>query len=289
MSLSTRCSTLLFAAAIGAVSLLQAGTLGAEPTAFGSRTLEIPAPDGFVPVGKDVPDYLSISQAYLPAQNRLVEIYTTAEDKAAFLAASEPELARYFQLQVARGIDGKTISSAEFSQASGLMEAELEKAFGNMTEQAAELAHKGNTALQEKTGSDAKVSFGGIRYLGVFRREPWAMFFTLGSDVQISGSDVDAGESGAMISAGALALINHQIVYLYAYADDTGPEAHAWAQNAVSAWADAVNRANPSDPALEASSRAFGGFDFGRIGQGALIGGAIGLLIGLFAWLKRGR
>ena len=244
-----------------AVATLLTGSARAEPVAFAERTLEIPAPQGFVAAGKDDPTFLQILQAYLPAQNRLVEVYLTPDDKAAFAAQRQPQMARYFQLQVGRDMDGKPISAPGFEQARDGMERELEKALGQASGTASQLADQGNAELKQATGTEAEVSFGQIRYLGAFRREPWGLFFTLGSEVSVSG---EAPESGNVTSAGALMLANHQILYLYAYAADQTPAAREWAEQSVSAWADAVRAANPDDPAVAKIAQDLGGNGAGR-------------------------
>lgn len=266
-----------------AIALLAlAGSAHAEPLAFGARTLEVPAPEGFVGASRDVPQFVAISQAYLPASNRLVEVYISPDDLAAFTGLREPTLARYFQLQAARNMEGRAISAEGFEQARGIMEAELEKALSDTSAMTRELTEKGNAQLQETTGSQAKLSFGGIRYLGVTRREPWGLFFALESNVAVTG-DPGGQQGGKVVSAGALVLVNHQLLNLYAYANDA-PDAGAWTQGAVNAWADAVRAANPDDPAVarEAVDLA-GNTDLFR--WGGMIGGAVAGLLVAFAIL----
>lgn len=261
-------------------ALLLAGAAMAAPMSFGSRTLQIPEPAGFVPTAQDVPQFLALSQGYLPAANRLVEIYVTPDDKAAFAGQHAPQLARYLQLQANRSLEGKPVSATGFDEARDMMEAELEKALGNMDKTAAGLAEQGNEKLQEATGSQAELKFGGVQYQGAFRREPWGLFFTIQSQVSVSGSQVAGDDGGAIISAGALVLVNHQILYLYAFAGQADG-ARAWAEHAVSDWADALRAANPDDPALASQATDLSGHtDLFRYG-GMAAGAAVGVLIAL--------
>lgn len=258
-------------------------TAAAEPVRFGARTLEIPAPAGMVAVSRELPKYLELSQAYLPADNRLVEIYHTPEDRAALLQGQDIGLTRYHQLQTLRSVDGKPLSATEFATGMGQMETAIESTLQHLD--TASLTDAGNKALAEEAGEEVSLSIGETRYLGVFRREPWALFFTMTSQVAVSGAD---GLSGRMICAGSSALINHQIVFLYAYAPDTGPEARRWAESAVAAWADAVRAANPDEASVAADAESFGQpLGFAALGRNALIGALIGGLLGLFLWLRR--
>src|SRR3569623_46823 len=68
------------------LSLLLAftGTLAvAAPATFGGRSIEIPSPERYVPVAAAVPKFIEIAQGFLPATNRLVEVYMVPADRAA--------------------------------------------------------------------------------------------------------------------------------------------------------------------------------------------------------------
>jgi hypothetical protein len=265
------------------LTALLAPAAAADPVAFGARSLEIPAPAGFVAVAGQMPRYLELSQAYLPAGNRLVEIYHSPADRDAMLQGQDIGLTRYHQLQTLRAFDGKPLSLAEFTAGMAQMETAIQATVENLD--TAPLTDAGNKALAEQTGDDAAISIGDTRYLGVFRREPWALFFSTTSQVAISGAD---GHGGRVLCAGSAALINHQLVYLYAYTDDTGPEARSWAEAAVAGWADAVRAANPDDPAVAARAEAMrSSLDFPALGRNTLIGACTGGLLGLFFWLRR--
>lgn len=256
------------------------GAAWAAPVAFGERTLEIPAPGGFVPSAAEVPQFLEVSQGYLPPENRLVEIYVTPDDKAAFVEQRTPLLARYLQLQAARALEGKAISAAGFADARAVMESELEKVLGDAAETAGQLTTRGNDTLQDVTGSEATLSVGGVRYLGAFRREDWGLFFTLESDVTVSGSNIEGDVGGTVVSAGALVLANHQMLYLYAFANQADG-ARAWAQDAVSTWADAVRAANPDDPAVARAAVDLSGHTTLFRNVGMAVGAVAGVLVAL--------
>jgi hypothetical protein len=264
-----------------------AGSLAASlatgaPVTFGERTLDLPDPPGFVAVSQRLPQFMAIAQGYLPAGNRLVEAWLLPDDAAALERGEQVDIRRYFQLQTLRTLDGVPVSAAEFAEVSSQLEAGLGAAISGVGDQAAELTAQGNAAAKRQAGIDPGVGVGGLSYLGTFRREPWALFFT-------TRADVTAGdERVAATAASALAVIDHQLAYLYAYTyeGDTSAHGRQWAQDALSGWADAVRRSNPDDPALEASAaRLSGGFDWSDVARGAAIGG----LCGMFVWLFRRR
>jgi hypothetical protein len=262
--------------------LFLALTIGAvaTPQKFGTRQLEIPDPQGFVPLSGASPRFMEMAAAYLPPTNRLLEVYATPADRDVFAAGSGKDLLRYFQLQTLRKVEGEPISSADFAEASAEMESGLKQTFANIDTQASDLLSKGNASVKEKAGVDPQIAASDFGYLGVYRREPWAMFFSISTKVA-AGAD-----SHKLICAGALTLINHQLIYLYAYANFDQPADRSWAESAVSSWADAVHAANPDDAAMEATASPLG-FNWRGVGRAGLIGGIIGGLVGLVMTLVR--
>ena len=253
----------------------------AAPVAFGKRTLEVPAPEGFIALANSSPQYLAAAQAYLPPTNRLVDSYAQPKAAAALAAGTPTNLDRYFQLQTLRKVEGVALSSSDFLSARSEIEKSFDQALKDVDVQ--KLTTNGNAEVKKQTDNDPQIALAGIQSQGVFRREPWALFFTVKSRVSTASGSSD------LICAGTLALINHQLMYLNAYSDYNGPADREWVQRAVSAWADAVHAANPDDPAVAAQARSFGSFDWSRLRDKALIGAAIGALFGLAIALLRRR
>ena len=282
----------MIARALAALFVLGSGVAVAEPVAFGARMLDIPPPEGFVATAKDVPAFLEISQGFLPPGNRLVDTYVDPADKAAFvpaeLRAAAPRLQRYFQLQVPRRFDGARVSPEDFASGSAGFEARLEQSMDTMEAMVSGLTVRGSRELKDKTGKAMDLDVGEVRYLGVYRREPWGLFFTVASHLQVGGADGDASQSGPVLSAGAMALVNQQIVMLYAYARSHDEATRGATEASLSDWVDRVRAANPDDAEL-AHQVQKSGFDLASIGRGALIGGLCGALIGLFAWFRHRR
>jgi hypothetical protein len=262
----------------GALLAIAAAGANAEPIAFGSRTLQVPDPEGFQPVAKSMPAYIQAAQAYLPPTNRLAEVYVQPTAAAAMAGGRPIALDRYFQLQVFRKLDGVAISPDDFDGAKKEIEDGIDEAMKNSRQTISQLADKGNTEVARTTGTDPKVSISGFDYLGVYRREPWGLFFTF--KAHVAGADSQQGED--LIGAATLVLVNYQAVYLYSYAHYTGDADRHWAEQAVSRWADALRAANPDDPAMASKVVPFGnGFDWNTLLQRAFIGAVIGGLIGL--------
>jgi hypothetical protein len=252
----------------------------AAPVAFGSRSIEIPAPAGFQPIANAAPWYLHALEAYQPPTNRLAEIYVLPADATALVNREPKPLERYFLVAALRKLDGVPTSPADFDGAKAQIEDGINHALANSGKALQEIADKGNAEIARRTSTDPKLALSGLQYLGVYRREPWGLFFTMKEHV----ASADSAQGDDIIGAASVALINYQVVYLYAYAHDTGDADRRWAEQAVSTWADALRAANPDDPALASKAVPLEqGFDWSSVFGKAVIGAVIGGLIGLIA------
>jgi hypothetical protein len=277
-----------FRACLVASLVLATTAVHADPETFGTRTVEIPAPQGFAPIRDEVPAYFQLLESFIPPSNRLVETYVLPEDKAGMLAGVPRNLERYFQMQTLRSIDGTALSPDEFTGAMGEIERAVVATVPTLEAATKDLTAKGNQALQDASGTDAEVSIGGPTYHGVFRREPWGLFFSLSMPVTLNNAGTQ--ETHRVVSSTAVMLADHQLVYLYAYADAKDPDARAWAEKNLSAWADAVRAANPDDPAVAATvvpmaeaGRPWWSNQMLMFGVGAL------LVVGIVVLLRRAR
>lgn len=267
-------------AAILFVSLIATFTHAAT-VQLGSRSLNIPNPEGFEPLTPVSPRYIQAAQAYLPASNRLVEAYAAPADAKALAQGQSATLARYFQLQAPRKAEGVVVSASEFADASKEVEGGFEQTVKNSQPLATQLTEQGNAEVKRMTESDPKIALSSIGYLGAFRREPWGLFFTIKS-----GLTAEGGANQIMVCGGALVLVNYQLLFMYSYSQYRDESDRRWVEQATSAWADAARAANPDDPKVAASTSSGWGSGVLRM---ALIGAIIGGFVGLIGSLLRKR
>jgi hypothetical protein len=204
--------------------------------AFAQRTLEIPAPAGFEPVSHELPRYMRSAQDYWPWNNRLVATYVPAADKAALLANQEGQVRRFFQLRVQPGADRVPQDPAKFTEF-------LDQVEARMTDETKRFNAVG-------TQTNAQVRLGLPAPLGVYRRESWGLFFTTSNPVVV---EVDRRpRKHRLVNASALVQVDGQLLYLFAYADATDPNARAWAEANAATWADAIRAANVARASTDA-------------------------------------
>jgi hypothetical protein len=223
----------------------------AEPTKFGGRTLEVPVPAGFVPVGRAMPKYMAAAQGFLPAEKPPGRVYVPLLDAQKLRAGMPTNVGRYYQLQVVRSLEGKAVSAAEFGKTIDTMEAELAKWRRRSRRIAARLSAQGNAALDDTNATT--VSLGQVRMLGVFRKKDWGLFFT--NSVGVGLAQGDSRRKSRMLSASGIVRIDGQVLYLLP-TPTKRTRTRAAGRGAVSTWADAVHAANPGTAAVPAAAAA---------------------------------
>jgi hypothetical protein len=229
---------------VGIVCLLggfAAGAGLADPVQFGTRTIEIPPPPSgqYRALAAAFPKVVAAMQAFLPTQLRLVDTYVTNDQYTGLALGTNKRLDRYFQLQVARPLDGVPVSEAQFKQARpGILQGVAQVA--NQLPRLRDQMTHGNQAVQAQTGHDPGVTLSQPNYLGAFRQTDWGVFYSM----KIGVKAADGQPSTVMAMSGSVIDIDGQLMMLNAYCQFSGPQDLQWTRQAISAWADAVRAAN---------------------------------------------
>jgi hypothetical protein len=256
-------------------------TAGAAPVVFGARTIEIPAPENFQALAQRRPQVITMTQAAVPDGVRVVDVYATAAITASLGAGKQPELGRYFVLEVLRSDDGKPETFDQYANNSDFVEAELRRRVENEREQNDQLAAQASQRLHKPFG-EIRAALGiGSEFLGVTRKEPWGLFFSL---------KTKKADGTLTINSIALVDVDYQVPSLLVYAPYRNAADRFWAEQAVLDWAKALRAANPDDPAIAGTlsnsswTNKLSPEDFERIGRdvGALIG-----VIAVVVWSSR--
>ncbi|MDR2187899.1 MAG: RDD family protein [Azonexus sp.] len=180
----------------------------------GTQRLNIPRPEGFEPIASRAPDFMKALET-VPG-NETLDRYFTPENAQRIIDGEKiaAENFRTFYLQIPKALAGKTVTDNEFENNRDAIETANVRAVQNVSD-----AH----------------------FMGVYRREPWALFFT--SKVLDHTAD---GSSQMLIVSASLMITHQKILYLYASAAYNDESDRRWVESSLSAWADAVRAANPN-------------------------------------------
>lgn len=274
-------SNLLFVLA----SLVCASGLNAQsPEPFnleiGGRTVKVPAPAGFVRCDGIDEKWDNAMKSVLPASNRMLATFGTAEDQDLLRKGTPSDYLRNFNIQTIRTTESLEIGERTFSDLRGQIKKELLAMQSKIETEVKKLAGQGNKHLQDNYGVNAALSISDTAVLGFFEETGASLGFTMVMKVGISTPDGKREESRA-VGACVMAPVNGRLIALYSTAPYTGEPSQKEVESTVQAWRDAIVAINPKvqGPA--------GGFDWEKVLRQTIIGAGIGLLVGIGMWVAK--
>jgi hypothetical protein len=249
----------------------------------GGRKIVVPFPEDNLRSDGVNTTWDTANAALLPPTNRLLMSFASKEDVELLKKGEAVQPRRGFNIQVTRNVESREIGDKTFAEVRGDARAGIEKVRSNLDAEIKKLVASGNTKLSGQFGADAALSISDTAVLGFFDESPSALGFTMAMKVGAK-SDGDSAAS-RMVTAAMMTPVNGRLLNLYAHSDYTSEADRQWVEKAVTTWRDALRAANPKVQGPSA-----GGFDFGSVLRSAAIGGVVGAVAGLVAWLfKRKR
>lgn len=210
--------------------LVACGASRAHPVEIGGKSIEIPTPAGLdepMP-GSPVVDMILKGSRY--GGERALTVYMTAEGMAKAGSGKtykEWQLGRLVELQVIPPMAKLYVRDDVFSHGSGPIR---------------EFVDSNIKGLHDEARQYPKLGLSNITNLGLYRKEPWGIFFS----TRVTRRNQRTGHSHDEIMSGAVLSIDHRALILFDFTpvrDDLGSD-RTWSQQTLSDWADAIHKAN---------------------------------------------
>ena len=181
----------------------------------GTHRLNIPRPEGFEPIASRAPDFMKTME--IPPGSEIFDSYFTPEDAQTIIDGKKIEIEsfRSFSLQILKELERKTFTDNEFRNGRDEIETGIVRGAQNNTDS---------------------------HFMGIYRREPWALFFTTKTLTH-----TDDGFSQMLIVSSAIMITNQKVLHLSSGAAYNDESDRRWAESSLSAWANAVRAANPNN------------------------------------------
>ncbi len=249
------------------------------PLTIGDNTIQFPMESDYVRVSQVEPKLFAFTAAALPTTNRLVETLATRADIAR-MSQGGTAADIYFEVQAQREIETRQVSIDDWNGlkpelTAGMTHADMNEVLSSNT--------GNNDRMSAAAGQRVDLSYGKMGAPVVYRETPWSVNFAVMVPMQVRiGANA---ENITVAAAGSFAIVRNKLIYIYAFSTSTSPEGVAKVRARLNEVVDETVALNPSDAAV----RSTGGFDWSSVGRSAMIGGIIGGIVGLFAWLVKRR
>lgn len=233
-----------------------------EEVLVGGRIIKLPAPVGFQRIDGLNPESDRLVEDMLHASNRYLARFRPTKDDG-------NGLDRSFNAQVLRRVENQEIGDRTFGDLKQQTKAEIEKSQEALEQEIAKISGKAEKALKNATDADAALSLSDVAILGCFEDSANSLGFTMAMNI-VAKAGTQATKDKVVV-ASMIVPANGRLIYLNANADFHSEADRVWAQQAVTAWRDAVLAANP-----RVAGPSAGGVDFTSLGRSGVIGAVIG-------------
>lgn len=280
-------TTVFLAAIVGLVAPLRA-----EPFELGGRTLEIPAPEGYVKVTDDMRELKRLSDQLVDPLNDTLAFYIPRSSAPVALAGGLPPLDRYFLAKTEKRLRAVTVSAPEFAEMRQRIRAQNKQVFEEakaklqvFKEAKAKLpGYLEQISRNIKREHDLDVDLGDLRMIPLEPHQdvPVAVSYSM---LMAVGRREGKGPTPLRPTTVTIMNANGRVIFLYAY----GAQADlAWTRDASASWQAAISSRNPPPPERKANGWSM---DWAQVGWtalgGAVIGGLAVLLAEFFARKKQ--
>lgn len=272
--------------------LLFAGCLALVPAAalaididIGGTMLVIPAPDGYAQVTDDMQPYADLAKRFVPPQNQQFAVFLAKDDVALAADGEVPEPSRFFYVQTARAIVDRLATIDDFKDMKQAMTSQNDQIAKEIEKKAPGVIREINDGIQQDYDVDLALSMSQVLPFPPHHESDRSLAFSMITKYGMTDLDGNPTTFEASITA-TFVHVKGKIVFLYAVGEKVDLQ---WTREASQAWAAAVVAANPSTgPVAEAERRpSRRGFDWGQVLKYAVIGAAVGGLIGAAIQLSR--
>ena len=266
-----------------AILALQTSVCAVEIT-VGSTRLTIPAPEGFSLVTSEMQPYADFAKRFVAPQNERFALFLPDTDVALAKAGEIPDGARRFEVQVTKQIIKPVITKTDFAEIKKMIKTQNDEIMRKAEAEIPGFLKKLTDGLSKDY--DVDMSFSSLQILPMPAHGETDRSLAFSTLVRYN---VDAGtgkiETQEGIVTATLVHVKGKVLLLYVHADKPDLE---WSKTAAKTLSDQIIAQNPSDAAMSAQeSKPRSSFDWNSVLRSAIIGAAIGGLVGLIKTLLK--
>ena len=229
-------------------------TLHAVEITVGSTTFDIPAPEGFAPVTKEMQPYANFSKSFAGPGNTLFAVFLSEEAIAVAEEGGMPDDTRKFVIQSPTSLLRRTATKTDFEEFKKVLKTQNEEFIKKAQKQASRAIEKTTDSLAKNFDIEVKVS--SFQMIPMPAHEETDRSFAHAALIKYQ---FDNGAEFEVAVTLSLVHVKGKILTLYVFAENSALE---WSKAAVKTWSDDIIAANPSMGAVasaeEKASRAFG-------------------------------
>jgi hypothetical protein len=263
--------------------LFLTGTVCADTFYVGGKELEIPPPQGFSRVTQQMDAVYRLSLQMADPVNDQLAYYIAESDIPVAMSGEIPPLERYYILKVNQKLKDRVVGSKDFAELKSITKRQNKEILKSVESQI--------PGLLEKTSKGISKEFDVNFALRLSQVVPLDSHYETDNTFSYSmyinyGASTERSKEAFIISATATFVnIAGKILFLYCYGPQKDLE---WTRDASKAWTSMVMASNSQPPSRSSGSLSM---DWNKVFEkgiiGAIAGGLIALIFGVFSRLKK--
>ncbi|WP_417386757.1 hypothetical protein [Gimesia sp.] len=218
-------------------------TVSADSFTIGDKTIEVPAPAGYVRVTPEMGDVYRLARSLVDPANDLLAYYIPESDVAAAKAGEIPPLNRTFMLKVNKQLKTAELGTGDFAKLKKGAVEENRKITETLKKQLPDLFDKVNQGISKEFNMDFAMQVSQVVPLDPHYDVPNAMAFSMFVTYNVSAE----GEKSDDVVCCTTTFLDAdgKVLFLYCYAPQ---DELSWTQSAAKDWAESVMASNPKPP-----------------------------------------
>ncbi len=255
----------------------------------GGVKIDVQAPNRFYEISSLSSETREIAAMGTPSTNRLLAVFVSEEDLGRIVKGESPILERYILLQVSRRLEAENISNMDFQKLVTHFKDQQNVLFGKYKDKIDGLLEGATKKMSEESDLLLKMELGENISLGIFLEQPNAFGFAnlMKYRVAVEGEELDsivAGGSSFILTRG-------KMLFAYVYSVYETQDDVDWVRSKSKEWVNSLLVSNETATSNSVQRLSpITGIDWERIvGKGivgAVVGGLLALIIGLFRRMK---
>jgi hypothetical protein len=248
---------------------------------IGGTQLSIPAPAGYSPITSEMKPYAEIAKRFVPPSNEQYALFLPQADTAIAAKGGIPESERRFYVQTSIQVIDQFVSSAEFAELKRTIKAQNAEQLKKVEAQMPGMLQKMNKGISDDYNVNLNLSLNQMVPFAPHYETERGMAYSMLVKYGVNDAKGKPSVFEGVVTA-TFVHVRGKVLFLYANAEKSGLD---WSRTECRKWAESVIAANPSTGDVADREKTARGFNWGRVGQKALIGGIVGGLFGAFGYI----
>lgn len=252
--------------------LLLSGLVHATNFSVGGKDLEIPAPNDFSLVTKEMDAVYRLGLRMADPMNDQLAFYIVDSDVPIAMSGEMPSFNRYYLLKVNKKLKNRVVGSKDFAVLKTSVKSQNTELIKSVEKQMPGLMEKISNGISEEFDIDFAMKLSQVVPLNPHSESDcsfaYSMYVNYGTTIEGSTEDIIVSATSTIVNVAG------KIIFLYCY----GPQEELeWTRSASKAW-EAMILASNAQPPLRSSG--MGAFDWNKVLEKSAGGAVVGAVVG---------